>query len=207
MEVQLDQQCLLPFTWPHTHCPEFGIRSFWRSALMKTLLCSTDSHRLAHPLVSFLPSVSNTWHWKYSPSEQWLFEPTGPCWDFYHVVSGRRQSVHRLHHLGGSTHHLPPDSQAATFVQQGSNARLISFGSPSTLLPIVPRLSFSQILDSPESSLSWAIQEFALPSDLQPIIASLKSGSARAISDGSFKINSVPQLSPSWTMAPARFLD
>jgi hypothetical protein len=49
------------------------------------------------------------------------------------------------------------------------------------------RLSFSQLLDSLESSSSWTIQEFALPSDLQPTIDSLKSGSARSISDGSFK--------------------
>jgi hypothetical protein len=33
----------------------------------------------------------------------------------------------------------------------------------------------------------WAIQEHALPSDLRPIIASLCLGTARAISDGSFK--------------------
>jgi hypothetical protein len=33
----------------------------------------------------------------------------------------------------------------------------------------------------------WAIQEYALPSDLSPILASLRAGSARAISDGSFK--------------------
>jgi hypothetical protein len=101
MEVQLDQQRLSPFTLPCTHRPEFDIRSFWRSALTKTLLCSTDSHRLTHPLGSFSPSVSNMWRWKYSPSEQRLFEPTDPCWDFYHMVSGRRQSVNRLYHLVG----------------------------------------------------------------------------------------------------------
>jgi hypothetical protein len=41
MEVQLDQQRLSLFTWPCTHRPKFGIRFFWRSALTKTLLCST----------------------------------------------------------------------------------------------------------------------------------------------------------------------
>jgi hypothetical protein len=95
--------------------------------------------------------------------------------------------VNRPYHLGGSTQNLPSDSEAATIAQHGSNARLISFGSPSIPLPTAPHLSFSQLLDSLDSSSSWAIQEFALPSDLKPIIDSLKSGSARAISDGSFK--------------------
>jgi hypothetical protein len=48
-------------------------------------------------------------------------------------------------------------------------------------------MNFSQTLDALPASLSWAIKEYALPPDLRPIIASLRDGSACAVSDGSFK--------------------
>ena len=35
LEVQPDQQCSLPFSWPRTHRPDLQTRSLWRSALCK----------------------------------------------------------------------------------------------------------------------------------------------------------------------------
>jgi hypothetical protein len=48
-------------------------------------------------------------------------------------------------------------------------------------------MNFSQTLVALPASLLWAIKEYTLLPDLHPIIASLRDGSARASSDGSFK--------------------
>jgi hypothetical protein len=65
--------------------------------------------------------------------------------------------------------------------------RLIARGLPPCLAETAPILSFSQTLDTLPTSSAWAIQEYALPSDLKPILQALSSGSARAVSNGSFK--------------------
>jgi hypothetical protein len=137
MEVQLDEHQQSPFSWPQTHIPEFTINSLWCSALTQLFLRLTDSQVLVHPLGLFTPTISSTWLWKYSPAEQQLFVPHNHRWTFYHIVSGRRQSVNRLYHLGGSSSALPPDYRAATVSIQGLLSRLISFGSPA-LPPKLP---------------------------------------------------------------------
>jgi hypothetical protein len=70
---------------------------------------------------------------------------------------------------------------------QDLGIRLIAHGLPPCLAETAPILSFSQILDALPASSAWAIQEYALPSDLRPILQALSSSSTRAVSDGSFK--------------------
>jgi hypothetical protein len=177
----------IPCTWTRTHRPEFAIRSLWRPALTKYFLRSTDSQVLVHPLGQCTANVSSTWLWKYSPAEQRLCVPYNRLWSFYHVVSGRRQSVNRLYHLRGSSNALPPDSRAATVSIHGPLARLISFGLSALPPQDDQALSFSQILDSLPAPSIWAVQEYALPSDLGPIVRSLLLGTSRAIRDGPYK--------------------
>ena len=141
-------------------------------------------------LSCLLPSTSVTWLWKHSSSEQRLFIPTEVLsWDFYHVSAGHRQSLNRLYHHSGSLSSLPVDARAATIsLQQGQHAQLLSIGLDPALHPDAEhRSTFSQTLDALPASSSWAIQEIALPPDLRPIIVSLRDGSARAVSNGSFK--------------------
>jgi hypothetical protein len=92
-----------------------------------------------------------------------------------------------MYHFGGPSQNLPPDSRAATVTTHGPLVRLISFGKSALAPQVDPALSFSQTLDSLPASSIWAVQEYALPADLAPIVRSLLLGSARAISDGSFK--------------------
>ena len=99
-----------------------------------------------------------------------------------------RQSLNRLYHRGGSISSLPADDRAATVSLQGQHARLLSVGlAPALREEDEHRLTFSQTLAALPASSSWAFHEIALPPDLSPIIASLRDGSARAVSDGSFK--------------------
>jgi hypothetical protein len=188
IEVQLDLHRTSPIHWPPTHRPELSVRSHWRAALSKIFVRPTTPQTLIQPLLPFTAAASDSWLWKYSSSEQRLFVPNGASWDFYHVSAGRRRSLNRLYQLGRSVHFLPPDSTAATVSLQGSQVRLISRGLPSPAPTRAPApLLFSQTLDALPAASKWAIQEYALPSDLSPILASLRAGSARAISDGSFK--------------------
>jgi hypothetical protein len=186
-EVQLDKHRQSPFTWPRTHRPEFAIRSLWRSALTKSFLRSTDSQVLVHPLGQYTSNISSTWLWKYLPTEQRLFVPYNRRWTFYHIVSGRRQSANWLYHHGGTSNALPPDSRAATVSIHGPLVRLISFGVSALASQVNLTLSFLQILDSLPAPLIWAVQEYALPSDLGPIVCSLSLGTSQAIIDGSYK--------------------
>jgi hypothetical protein len=140
------------------------------------------------PLLPYSPSISSSWLWKFSPSEQRLFLPNASSWDFYQVSSGRRQSRNRLYRHGGLTDSLPEDALAATVSLHGSQARLLAFALPPFLPPdSLPPMTFSQTLDTLPASLSWTFKELALPTDLRPLLASLRSGSARAVSHGSFK--------------------
>jgi hypothetical protein len=111
MEVQPDPQRSSPFSWPRTHCwPKFQDQALWRSASCKALSRSTAPQVLVQPLSPFLPSTSATWLWNCSPSEQRLFVPTALSWAFCHVSAGRRQSLNRPCHHGGSVSSLPFDA-------------------------------------------------------------------------------------------------
>jgi hypothetical protein len=187
MEVQLDLHIPLPYSWPRTQRPEYKHRALWRSALNKVFLSSTNTQVLNQPLGNFSAQVSSSWVWKYPPSEQLLFLPGETGWEFYHVLSGRRQSLNRHYHRGGLTSVLPLDSLPASVSLHGLLVRLLSIGSAAHIPQTVPSLSFSQTLDALPDSSKWAIKEYALPSDLSSFIASLSAGSARAVSDGSFK--------------------
>jgi hypothetical protein len=104
------------------------------------------------------------------------------------VRAGRRRTLNSLSQLGGSVLALPADSTAATVSLNRSQACLLSHGclAPSTSLQPIS-LSFSQTLHALPPDSKWAIQEHALPSNLRPIIASLRPGTPRAISNRSFK--------------------
>jgi hypothetical protein len=186
MEVQTDTQWSSPFSWPKTQCPDYIHRVLWRSALAKVFMRSTDPQALRQPLGQFSEFTAQTWVWKYSPSEQRLFLPVGDRRDFFQVRSGRRRSVNRQYHRGGSTLELPLDNKPATVSKNGLNVQLLLIGSPSSLAVPVSDLTFSQTLDQLPASALWKIKEYSSPSDLSSIlIAALTNGIARAISDGS----------------------
>jgi hypothetical protein len=150
---------------------------------------STDAQLLLlHPLLPFSTTALRTWQWSYSPAEQRLFSPNGSQWDYFHVTAGRRQSVNRHYRQGGSTDTLPIDVRAASVVKQRTHVQLISFGLPAASAPTPTHIQpFSTMLESLPPASKWVIQEYALPTNLAPFIASIKDGSARAVSDGSFK--------------------
>lgn len=146
----------------------------------KVFIRYTDTQALNQPLGNFSTLlVSHSWVWKYSPSEQQI----GIEWDFYHILSGCRQSVNRHYHHGSSTLALPPDILTASVSLHGPLVRLLLIGSIVLIVPTGPSLSFSQTLDQLPALLLWDIQEYTLPSDLSSIIASLADDTARAISD------------------------
>ena len=189
MGVQPDPHRSSPYTWPCSHRPGFKLRSRWHSALSRVFPCTTATQPLLCPLEAFPHSVSLLWTWCYSPAEQRLFARTDLQWAFYHVGSGKRKSVNRLYHHGGSVRSLPNDHQAAAVTFHGHTARLLSFGSSLPPDEAIPDHSFLEVLDYLPDSSRWAISEYSLLSDLQPIIAALalSQGPAHAISDGSFK--------------------
>jgi hypothetical protein len=117
-----------------------------------------------------------------------LFKPKNNGWVFFHVVSGRRYSLNRRYHRGAVVTTIPSDVVPATVVAvQGIGTRLIARGLPPRLVKTAHILYFSQTLDALPASSAWEIQEYALTSDLRPILQALSSGTARAVSDGSFK--------------------
>jgi hypothetical protein len=120
MEVQQDPTCLSQYSWPRSHRPSPRIRSKWRTALTRLFLCTTALQQLVDPLGAFTISVSETWTWRYSPSELRLFAKDGTNWTFYHVCGGRRHSVNRIYHKGGAVQALPFDHQAATVTCYGT---------------------------------------------------------------------------------------
>jgi hypothetical protein len=95
--------------------------------------------------------------------------------------------VNHLYLKGGSTNVLPADTWAATVVEQRTHACLIAFGLPADIPTTNRHQSFMQMLDALPPSLKWATHEYALPPDLEPLVASITAGTAQAVSDGSFK--------------------
>jgi hypothetical protein len=70
----------------------------------------------------------------------------------------------------------------------GKHIRLLAFALPPAPAPdSLSSPTFSQLIDSPLAWSSWSVKELALPSDLGALLSALCSGSARAVSDGSFK--------------------
>ena len=138
LDVALDPGRSSPFSWPRTHRPSSKSRSLWRSALFTVFTRPTDAQVLMQPLLPHSPSVSSSWLWKFSPSEQRLFLPNESSWDFHHVSAGRRQSRNRTHRHGGSIDSLPDDVLSATVRLHGSQAH-----SPPNRFPrlLSPRLS------------------------------------------------------------------
>jgi hypothetical protein len=188
MDVQLNPYRSSLFSWPRSHRPSLQRRRLWQSALQKVSCRSTESQLLYHPLLPFSTTALQTWQWSYSPAEQRLFSPNGSQWDYFHVTAGQRQSVNRHYRQGGSSDTLPPDARAALVVRQRTHGCLISFGLPAASAPTRTHSQpFSTMLDSLPSASKWTIQEYALPMDLTPLLASIRDGSARAVSDGSFK--------------------
>jgi hypothetical protein len=90
--------------------------------------------------------------------------------------------------LGGLSSSLPDDSRAATVSSHGTHVRLLAFALPPAPAPdSLPSPTFSQLVDSLPASSSWSVKELAVPSDLGALLSALCSGSACAVSDGSFK--------------------
>jgi hypothetical protein len=139
------------------------------------VFCRDASAQLSlSSLGPFSQKASDSWLWRYSPSKQRLFVPVGSGWDFYHVTSGRHHSVNHQYHCGGSTVNLPVATQAATVSIYGPITRLLARCSPPLPSPSAePILSFTQILDSLPVLSVWVLQEYALPSDLSPIVRAL----------------------------------
>jgi hypothetical protein len=156
--------------------------------LAKVFMRDAESQALLISLDRISSESSATWFRTYSPSKQRLFKLENNGWVFFHVVSGQRHSVNRQYHHGGVVSTIPSDVVPATVVAvQGLGIRLITRGLPPRLAETAPILSFSQTLDALPALSAWAIQEYALPSNLRPILQNLSSGTARAVSDGSFK--------------------
>lgn len=171
MEVLLDHHCSSLYSWPWTRRPEYNIRGLWQTSLTKVFCCDAEAQILQHSLGPSLQNASDTGCGDtrlLSNGCLFLLDLVGTSimslWD------GRRYSVNRQYHCGGSTVSLPFDTQAATVSLHGPITHLIAQGSPLLDPAIEPIQSFTQILDSLSVSSAWALQEYALPSDLSPIV-------------------------------------
>jgi hypothetical protein len=85
MEIQQDLTCLSPYSWSRPHRPAPRIHSKWRTALTRLFLHTTVLQQLVDPLGAFTISVSQSWTWRYSPSEQRHFTSNDTYRAFYHV--------------------------------------------------------------------------------------------------------------------------
>jgi len=168
------------YLWPRTHKPAPGEWALWQHALSTSLNLST-THKLATPLGQWLPSTLSQNGWFTTADGLQLYKQTNHEWfSFTPLPVRRRLRTFMTTPIPTQEQHVPSQLMRATVFQHGSSATITGYG------PIR-----QDRYDSRPTPLEafWIQQQCLLTEegDLETLFQAILSGTAVAVSNGSFK--------------------
>ena len=176
-----------PYDWPRTFCPSNNDKELWR-AIWRSLLPPHANHRrLTQPLGPWLSNTDPYWKWWYSPSSDLLYYHPDDClWQQWQ----KQESFDRYYFPTNAVPApLPHDLVRADVQHLPDRASLNSTGPSHQPTPVHAQTntSLSQILQTMDPSLKWAIDRANIPNEGATLAAALTSGESVAVSDASLK--------------------
>ena len=169
-----------PLNWPDkVERPATHHWTIWRRAL--SLLCTGTTRTLRLPLGAWtIPAPAHEWFYDTNADRLYSYQPQEKNYKIYSRLPQRRlrrtryqcTTVEPLSHL--------PASAARTVVIQVNPYIVSHTGTRPTILPASV---------DPVHCTDWSTRCLHLPSDISPILEGLRTGTAVAICDGSYKDN------------------
>jgi hypothetical protein len=186
------------YNWPRpppSLSPEHW--KLWQKALSKGFI--RTSRVLSRSLGDWTKSPPSRWQWHFSPSDNRIYAKEGLLWRLY-PRSLSRTSLRRggVRYLRSETLVSVPPADlrlASVIVQQGSQflctgtCKLFGQDRPRSSLhhKRIPSRDSAQERDAIIPADRWAIEQISLPDNGAGLATSIRSGTAIAVSDGSFK--------------------
>ena len=173
--------------------------NLWKKALTKCFLTTGNSHRTVRQnLGQWLPAITSSWDWFFSPSESRLYHKHHHAFQTYsRSHSSARHSSSRYRLTENQDLHenkLPDDVQLATVaLLPQHNVMLTGVASiptqtTSTQIPY-HSLTIEEILDTRHENDKWAVDTFHSDDDGAALAMGIIQGHATAVNDGSYKNN------------------
>jgi hypothetical protein len=151
----------------------------------------SGSKRIRVPLGAWFEPPTYQWRWFYVAEEARLYHREGLLWRVFSKTSTRStRNATTQYKKGGVENKLPSSGRRATVTRQGDIARMsgVERTLQSTPEPAVRRnLSLEERVLSLPTADQWAIKEFFSIDDGRNVAAAIIQGTAKAVSDGSFK--------------------
>jgi hypothetical protein len=167
----------------------------WQKALTRCFLNPASQRRtLQVDLGTWLPTARTSWEWFYSPEECRIYHKTTHSYKVFsrNTTTRNRSSTSRFTLIDTIDWSLPSDCLLATItrlpmqqVQLTSTSPLPPPTPPSALRELPPTIHVA--LQSLPMLDRWAVLDYFFPDDGQTVAEGIISGSATAVSDGSFK--------------------
>ena len=189
------RQSRIDYDWPLWGEPSKTDWAAWRKALRLTFCTSRATH-LDRTLQNWIVALPSTWQWFVNCFSEDLFEKEADgTWKTYKLL-GRRTRVNRFRKIPSLTTQLPPlEMMMPTTVQQYANHLQAQGTRPVSIRPDPSIL---------QSDLYKEWLEFSLESttSISKIIDNITTGTAIAVSDGSYQSSSSVGAS-AWTIESA----
>ena len=165
----------------------------WKSGLNRCFLLTANRERqLRQPLGPLFAALQPRWRWFYSKVEDRLFHLEGARWAIYSIVPSRvrrlRSKKFRQQFSFADT--LPADAAPISVHRRGTFTYISGVGSFDCAIPSpeAPTTIAESLLQRPLND-HWAAQSIECTDNGRCVARAILNGTARAISDGSYKDN------------------
>jgi hypothetical protein len=162
----------------------------WQKALTRCFLNPASQVDLG----AWLPTARSTWEWFYSPEECRIYHKTAHSYQVFsrNTTTRNRSSTSRFRLINTMEWSLPSDCLLAAITRLP--LQHVQLTSTSTLPPPMPPSTIGVLPSTIHAALQalppldrWAVLDYFFPDDGQTVAEGIISGSATAVSDGSFK--------------------
>jgi hypothetical protein len=182
------------YQWPRTERPANQHWHLWRRALTRCLHLGRSRH-LSCNIGEWLPITRPSWQWWIDPEDR-LFHKEGAVWsEWISHSDSRLRSSSRSFSPGIIVKTLPSFLQPVS-VRRLLTSRLVTITGKTNVQPdtitIAPTTlsDWLRHLNNTEPHDAWIIDELEVSGSSLDVATSIRNGTARAVSDGSFKDSS-----------------
>jgi hypothetical protein len=165
--------------------------SIWRTALNRSFLLTANRERqLRKPLGAIYACLQHQWRWFYSEAEERLFHREGGRWAVYSLVPSRvrRLRSKKFRKQFSFDDELPSDAAPISVSRRDNHIYISGIGAFDYEIPVSehPSTIADALLQLPRAD-QWAAKSVDCSDNGRCLAMAILNGTARAISDGSFK--------------------
>eukprot|EP00978_Attheya_sp_CCMP212_P023491 scaffold72086_cov55-Attheya_sp.AAC.1 len=191
-------------SWPRSVPPNKSACTIWLQALSATFAIPFPDPilRLQIPLGAWTDETHISWFF-FSPSTQLVWQRIGTVWHTYRAKNGRCSARLYQRHFTKQTslpHELsstaPTSDAAPTIVYSTRNKAIIvctgiHVATSPPQIPVntpsaIPRRTLAELLGGGRRNRRWATRNIGIHDNGENVAQSIREGTARAVSDGSY---------------------